>query len=52
VDSFVRFLLDNKAWWITPIVLVFALVAALAIFGDGGDTSDPEGATPFNYDVH
>gem|GEM_PF-2321940 len=51
MDSFVRFLLDNKAWWITPIVLVFALVAALAYFGNAGDV-DPDAVTPFDYDVH
>lgn len=52
MDGALKFLADNKAWWITPIVLVLALVAVLAIFGGDPDPADPDGATPFTYDVH
>lgn len=51
MDSFFRFLMENKAWWITPIVIVLGLVAALVFFGDP-DPADPDAATPFVYDVH
>ncbi len=32
VREFWDFLLCNKAWWITPIVVVLLLVGALALF--------------------
>lgn len=51
MDAFLRFLLDNKAWWITPIVIVLVLVAAIYFFDDAGAT-EVEGAVPFTYDVH
>ncbi len=45
--KFWRFLMDNKLWWIPPVVLVVGLVAFLlfaSIF------ADPEFNRPFVYD--
>ena len=36
------FLMENKAWWLAPILIVLALVGALALFGGTG-------AAPFIY---
>lgn len=40
--EFLDFLLHNKKWWLTPIILVLLLVGLLAIFAGTG-------AAPFIY---
>ena len=40
--EFLDFLLNNKKWWITPIVLVLLLVGALVMLGGTA-------AAPFIY---
>jgi len=40
--DFWYFLRCNKKWWLVPIILVFVLMAALAIFSGGA-------AAPFLY---
>ena len=42
VAEFVDFLLHNKKWWLTPIVLVILLVGLLVVLGGSG-------AAPFIY---
>jgi hypothetical protein len=42
VAEFMDFLIHNKAWWLTPIILVMLLVGLLVILG-----SSP--AAPFIY---
>lgn len=44
MNAFLRFLGENKIWWIAPIVIVLALVAY--VVWTGGD----QGGTPFSYD--
>jgi len=50
VNPFLKFLSDNKAWWITPIVIVLGLVGWLILTGGGSGT--PASADPFIYDAH
>lgn len=47
MSSFKQFLAENKLWWITPIVIVAALVAYVLL-------TDPSGAgdNPFHYDQY
>lgn len=40
--EFADFLLHNKKWWLTPIILVLALVGVLVVLGGTG-------AAPFIY---
>ncbi len=40
--EFLDFLLHNKKWWLTPIILVLLLVGLLVIFAGSG-------AAPFIY---
>lgn len=42
VGEFVDFLLHNKKWWLTPIILVLLLVGLLLVLGGTG-------AAPFIY---
>ncbi len=42
VAEFVDFLLHNKKWWLTPIILVLLMVGLLVIVGGTG-------AAPFIY---
>jgi hypothetical protein len=42
VGEFADFLLHNKKWWLTPIVLVLLLVGLLVVLGGTG-------AAPFIY---
>ena len=42
VQEFVHFILENRKWWLIPIVLVLALVGLLAVLGTTG-------AAPFIY---
>jgi hypothetical protein len=44
--SFLRFLAENKAWWLTPIVLVLGLLVAVVVFGALG------GWLPAMYRTH
>jgi hypothetical protein len=43
MSSFIEFLAENKAWWITPIVLVLGLVAYLLIFNTAPDGAMDDG---------
>jgi len=42
IGEFIGFLLHNKKWWLTPIVLVLLLVSMLVVLGGTG-------AAPFIY---
>ena len=42
VQEFGVFIVENKAWWMVPIVLVLGLVGLLVLFGSTG-------AAPFIY---
>jgi hypothetical protein len=42
--EFLSFVLHNKKWWLTPIILVLALVAALVVLGGSG-------VAPFIYSL-
>ncbi len=42
VQEFLVFVMENKKWWLIPILLVLALVGALVILGSTG-------AAPFIY---
>ena len=47
MTTFKQFLTENRAWWITPIVIVAALVAYVLLAGPGG-TAD----SAFVYDQY
>jgi hypothetical protein len=34
--EFLHFILHNKRWWLTPIIVVLVLVAGLAVLGGTG----------------
>jgi hypothetical protein len=34
--EFLSFVLHNKKWWLTPIIIVLALVAVLVVLGGTG----------------
>jgi hypothetical protein len=36
VAEFFSFLLHNKKWWLTPIIVILALVAVLVVLGGTG----------------
>lgn len=40
--EFLDFLVNNKAWWLTPIIVVLSLVGSLLVFASGV-------AAPFIY---
>ena len=42
--EFLSFVLHNKKWWLTPIILVLALVAVLVVLGGTG-------VAPFIYSL-
>jgi hypothetical protein len=42
--EFLSFVLHNKKWWLTPIILILALVAALVVLGGSG-------VAPFIYSL-
>jgi len=42
--EFMDFLVNNKAWWLTPIILVLLLVGLLVVLA-------PAGALPFIYTI-
>ncbi len=42
--EFLSFVLQNKKWWLTPIILVLALVAVLVVLGGTG-------VAPFIYSL-
>jgi uncharacterized protein YdaL len=43
VAEFFEFLLHNKKWWLTPIIVVLGLVGLIIVFGGGS------AAAPFIY---
>ncbi len=45
VREFLQFLLENKKWWLLPIVLVLLLFGLLAVFF----ATTGAGAAPFIY---
>ena len=49
MNAFLKFLGENKIWWITPLVLVLALVAFL-YFSD--TSSGPQTDEGFQYDMY
>jgi len=49
MTDFLRFLGENKVWWITPLVLVLALVAFLVFSDSSAGTQADEG---FQYDMY
>ena len=51
MNPFLKFLSENKAWWITPIVIVLGLVAWL-ILSEDGQTGGPSNDDPFIYDAN
>jgi hypothetical protein len=42
IGEFVGFLMENKKWWLLPIVLMFLLLGTIVVLGSGG-------AAPFIY---
>ncbi len=46
VAEFIDFLLHNKKWWLTPIILVLLLAGLLAFFGGSGSV-----VAPFIYPI-
>ncbi len=44
VAEFLSFVLHNKKWWLTPIIVVLALVAVLVVLGGSG-------VAPFIYSL-
>jgi uncharacterized protein DUF5989 len=42
--EFVRFVVQNKKWWLTPIILVFLLLMGVAVLGSTG-------AVPIMYTI-
>lgn len=46
VAEFLDFLLHNKKWWLTPIILVLLLAGLLAFFGGSGSV-----VAPFIYPI-
>lgn len=49
MNAFLRFLGENKIWWITPLVLVLALVAYLYFANAASGPQTDEG---FQYDMY
>jgi hypothetical protein len=44
IREFLGFLMESKKWWLIPLLLAFALVAALVFLGGTG-------AAPFIYSL-
>jgi hypothetical protein len=44
VAEFFQFVLHNKKWWLTPIIVVLVLVGVLAVLGGSG-------VAPFIYSL-
>jgi hypothetical protein len=42
--EFLSFVLHNKKWWLTPIIVILALVAVLVVLGGSG-------VAPFIYSL-
>ena len=42
VQEFVHFIVDNKKWWLIPILIAFALIGLLIVLSSTG-------AAPFIY---
>lgn len=50
MSSFRQFLVENKFWWITPIVIVLLLVGWLLFQSSQGKPNSE--ANPFIYDAY
>jgi len=50
MSSFRQFLVENKFWWITPIVIVLLLVGWLLFQTSRGEATG--GDSPFVYDAY
>lgn len=46
LSEFFSFLMENKKWWITPIVLVLLLLGTLIVFTEGSAVA------PFIYTLY
>jgi hypothetical protein len=46
-----QFLIDNKWWWIVPVLLVVALVGFI-VWRSMNGSSGVEGDSPFQYDLY
>ena len=46
-----QFLIDNKWWWIVPVLLVVALVGFIVWRSMSGN-SEVVGDSPFQYDLY
>jgi len=44
IAEFFAFVFQNKKWWLTPIIVILVLVAALAVLGGTG-------VAPFIYSL-
>jgi hypothetical protein len=42
VSEFWMFIVENKAWWMVPLILVFGMLAVVLVLGSSG-------AAPFIY---
>jgi len=49
--SFRQFLVDNKWWWIVPVLLVVGLVGFIVWRNLNGDPAVDE-SSPFQYDLY
>ena len=49
MDDLLRFLSENKVWWLTPIVIVMGLVAYLVVTDDG---QAPAEGSEFVYELY
>jgi len=45
MGEFLDFLMENKAWWITPAVVILVALVALILLTDG------DGFAPFVYSL-
>ncbi|HZL99990.1 MAG TPA: DUF5989 family protein [Planctomycetota bacterium] len=52
MSSFRQFLVENKFWWITPIVIVLILVGWLLFQTGGPGGGEATGDSPFIYDAY
>jgi len=50
--SFRQFLIDNKWWWIVPVLLVLALVGFIMWRNLNGSGAGVDEGSPFQYDLY